>query len=457
MPLVNPTPAVPPVEAPHDPRVVSPSYKGVTVDTKYIPSSALLTHIQGSSMQVAYYSQILDNDTDLNGQNPNRNPILQPYRLIKDMELKVTTPLTAQQINETKAMGMTGEANVYPFLIPNQGDMFLTDIGDGREGIFRVTEVERKSIFKDTCYTIRYEFVEFSDTSEGQFRIADFKAKTLITYVYMKEFLQYGQNPVLLEEDAAMVENLTYIYGDIVKQWFKEFTSREFSTFMVPGQEFATYDSFLTKAVSKLFNVMDAPEMQFIRVLNDDGDDNMKTPTVWDMCLQRNVRVLRMLNRQMGLAFAKNFQSDPMMEGIYHSGVGYVVYPIDPRTSWDDKLKMKPELMTTYSLVDVPSIAGSLDELVTDAELEGLPYEGRPLIKQVLVDQFYIFSEAFYKQDTANMSRLEAAIWDFLNRKPINLRLLYLLCDTYQTWGGLERFYYTPFVLMLIRGVIRSL
>ena len=457
MPLVNPGPSVPPVEVPQQPRITSPAYKGVTVDTRYIPSSALLTHIAGSSMQVSYYSQVLDNDTDLNGQNPTRNPILQPYRLIKDMELKVTTPLTTQQISETKAIGLTGEANVYPFLKPNAGDMFLTDIGDGREGIFRITATERKSIFKDTCYTIQYEFVEFSDTDTGQFRIADLNAKTVITYVYMKEFLQYGQNPVLIEEDAATVENLSYIYRDILKQWFREFTSREFSTLMVPGQLYPTYDPFLTATVMKFFNIEDAPQMQSIRVLNCDGDDNIKTPTIWDICLLRNDRQFRVINRQMKLIGAKRFSPDPMMEGIYHSGVGCVVYPSVPRQSWDDQMKMRPDNAVTFSLTDVPSITGDLNELIETAELEGLPYAGRPLIKPVLTDDYYIFSEAFYTNKADQMSRLEAAVRDYLDRKPLSLRLLSLLCDTYQTWGGLERFYYTPFVLMLIRGMIRSL
>lgn len=455
MPVFDPKPTAPPAETPHPPRITRPGYAGVTVDTRYIPSSALLTHVQGSSMQVQYYSQVLNDDMELDGQNVTRAASLQPYRLIKNMELKVTSPLTFQQVDTNRAVGLTGTANIYPFLKPNQGDMFLTDIGDGREGIFRIKTTEQKSIFKDTCFEVTYEFVDFSDSEQGQLRLADFKAKTVVTYVYMKEFLQYGQNPVLIEEDAFTVEDLEYNYADIVKQWFREFTSREYSTLMVPGQLYSTYDAFLTQAVMKMFEINAAPQMQSIRVQNIDGIDDMQQQTVWDLCLTRNTRLLRTIVRKTKLISTKIFESDPMMEGIHHSGIQFTVYPWRNELSWDDVLRRKPIAAVSGVLTDVPSPQGRLEDFIEDGELAGLPYEGRPLINQVLADDYYIFTEAFYNNEPTQMSRFEAALRDFLDRKPVHLGLLKFLCNTYQTWGGLERFYYTPFLLMLIRGTIR--
>ncbi len=454
MPVINPTPEHEP-QIPHPPRIVSPMYRGVTVDTRYIPSSALLTHIEGSSMAVHYYSQVVDNDVDLAGQNPNRNAILQPYRLIKNLELKVTTPLTFAQIEETRAIGAQGVANVYPFLVPNVGDMFLTDVGDGREGIFKVTNTVRKSIFKDTCYEINYEFVAFSDTDH--FRILDLHKKIVETYVFVKEFLQYGQNPVLLEEEAGLVRDLTYWHADIMRQWFQEFLSNEFKTIMVPGQGFSTHDYFLTKFMLKFATTLDAPEIQYTRLLNVDGVDDMKTPTIWDVCSQRNVALFRMINRRMKLAPCRAFPRNAMMEGVHHSGVQYIVYPDDPRQSWDDVQAMRFPLTLMYSLTPVRGIPGRLEELIVEGDLAGVPYSGRPLIKEVLCDEHYIFSQAFYDNKRGEMSRLEQAVWDMLERKPVSLKLLHFLCETHQTWGSLERFYYTPFILMLIRSQIRSL
>ena len=454
MPVLNPKPDAPPREIPHPPKTVPEMYRGVTVDTKYIPSSALLTHVEGSSYTVNYYSQVLNDDNDVAGQNVTRSPVLQQYRLIEGLELKVTSPLVFQQVEETRNITGTGTATVYPFLVPNVGDQFLADVGDGREGVFKVTNTVRKSIFKDTCYEINYEFEKFSDTN--LFTIADFNTKTIEVFVFVKEFLQYGQNPVLLKEDANIVRELRYRYHDIMLEWYQEFLSNEYKTLVVPGQGFATYDYFLCKFMMSFSTTLDAPEVQYCRLLNCDGDDNMNTPTIWDVCKQRNDKLFRMINSRMGLTASLYFPSNPMMEGVHHTGIQYIVYPKDPRQSWDDVRKMKSAKLLVYPLTEVPSIAGRLSELVEQKDLSGLPYGGCPLIKDVLCDDYYIFSEAFYDKDRPHMSKLEQAVWDMLERKAVSLKLLEFFCDTYQTWGGLERFYYTPFVLMLIRSQLRS-
>lgn len=454
MPVINPKPDGPPKEIPHKPKVVPPMYKGVTVDTRYIPQSALLTHVEGSSMTVNYYSQVVNDDSDLAGQNVTRNPVLQQYRLVKKMELKVTTPLTFQQVEETRNVNGTGVATVYPFIVPNIGDMFLTDVGDGREGIFKITSTVRKSIFKDTCYEINYEFIEFSDTN--LFTIADLNTKVIETFVFVREFLEYGQNPVLLEEDAEIVRTLKFKYFDMLRQYFQEFLSNEYKTLVVPGQNFATYDYFLTEFMLAFATTLDAPEVQYTRLLNCDGDDNLLTPTIWDVCKQRNLHLMRMINREMGLTATLYFPSNPMYEGVHHSGIQYIVYPINPRQSWDDVRKMKQPKVIVYRLTGVPSIAGRLEEMVEQKDLAGLPYPSCPLIHDVLCDSSYIFSEAFYDERRPEMSKLEQAVWDMLERKAVSLKLLDFFCETYQTWGGLERFYFTPFVLMLIRSQLRA-
>ncbi|MDR3392210.1 MAG: hypothetical protein P4L77_10810 [Sulfuriferula sp.] len=454
MPQVIVDPDAPPKEQAHLPTTYPDLYRGVTVDTRYIPSSALLTHVEGSSMSVNWYGQVIDRDVELAGQNPTRNPILQPYFLIEGMELKVTSPFVFEQDNATKQFPGKGTANIYPFVKPNKGDMFLTSLPDGREGIFEVDDSRQMSILKDTCFQIDYVFIGFSDTN--RFRIADLNTKVIETYSYVKDFLTYGQNPVLLKEDADIVRNLQYSYNDIMRQYFQEFLSKEFSTLLIPGQAFSTYDHFLTKFMLKFSTTLDAVEIQYTRLLNVDGPDDMKTPTVWDLCAQRNLHLKRMLNKEMGITSTQYFPSDPMMEGVHHAGIHYIVYPKFPRQSWDDVRNMRTPIVLAYRLRPVPSIAGTLEDLIEEANLASLPYAGAPLIKDVLCDDYYIFSEAFYMEDRTKMSKLEMAVWDMLERKALNLKLLDFFCKTYQTWGGLERYYYTPFILMLIRAQIRA-
>ena len=61
-------------------------------------------------------------------------------------------------------MAVNGTADVYPFIIPNVGDMFAADVGDGKEGVFTITSTEKKSLLKEAVYTIEYTLLYYSNS-----------------------------------------------------------------------------------------------------------------------------------------------------------------------------------------------------------------------------------------------------------------------------------------------------
>lgn len=455
MPVVDPTEQVEPITVPVPVQITAPQYRGVTVDTRYVPQSALLTHLEGSSWTVNYYSQVLGEDNAVEGQDVTRSEIYQQYRLIKGFEFKVTTPLSTSQDPVSKSMQMTGGANVYPFVVPNVGDMFLADMGDGKEGLFKVTSSERRSIMKDTAHAIEYMWIDYSTPQ----RRGDLGQKTVQTLYFVRDFLMHGQNPLLVEEDYRNAKELVERYHEMAGVYFRAFTSDEFRTMLLPAQVGPTYDPFMMAAVKSHFSTWDAPELRHLRTLNVGGDNAMRSLTLWEVLSKRQPRLLKGAARRMGLVMARSFSSpaDPMMEGIYWSGLSYVVYPKDPTINVNlEDVVVKKEVVLD-EIVDSASKILSLNDLIGLQELAGLPYDDAPLIHQVLVDDHYVFSQAFYDQSSTGQSKLELAVGDYLNGRAISHKLLLAFCDTYHAWGGLERFYYMPIVLLLIKASIRSL
>lgn len=449
MPLVNPTNSAPPAEAPSAPRITAPAYKGVTVDTRYVPTSNILAYMEGSSWTVNYYSQVLAGDSALMGQNVNLDPAFQQYRLIKGMVLKVTSPLSSSQEAEGGGMVVTGSAVVFPFLIPNVGDMFLADTGDGREGVFQVTHSERRTILKDTAHTIEYQLIAFSAPE----RINDLASKTIQTLQYVADFLNHGQNPLLYEADYAAAVELVEAYRSIAKRYFKSFTSNEYKTLLVPGQQRSVYDHFLTKAVTSFFTTFDAPELRQVRKMNLDDDATMRATTIWDALAERDASLLKYACRTTGLISAFSFERNPMLEGIYHSGLEYVVYPKDAEVNIDYARTPISKPLSIFTLDNAASpLAG--DELPDPGTL---PYGAAPLINPAQVDDYYVFSQAFYENADTGQSKLEKAVRDYLVGNALDNKLLLALCRSYHTWAALERFYYVPVLLMLIKASIRSL
>lgn len=452
MPIVDPSSSAPLPEQPHQPQIATPEYRGVTVDTRYVPQASLLSHVEGSSWTVNYYSQVLDSSSDLAGQNINRSALYQQYTLVQGLELKVTTPLTTSQDNASKSMIVTGGANVYPFIIPNEGDMFIADIGDGKEGVFRVTLSERKSVFKDTVHTIEYQLIDYSTPA----RRNDLNSKVVKKVYFVRDFLQYGQNPLLFEEDYVIMQKLQERYYDMAQTYFRMFVSQEYKTLIVPGQEQPVYDHFLTSAVMAFFTMYDSPEVRNIRKLNVDDDNVMRIPTIWDVLRTRDKHLLKFCNRQAGLVSAKTFTHDPMMEGIYHSGITYVVYPKDPELDVDSEVA-SPKPMAEVILRDVPSRVRNLADLLGDKVFEGLTRPDSPPTYRITVDDYYVFSQNFYNNTKVGQSLLEIQVRDYIDGKAPNNKALLALAQTYHAWGALERFYYVPVLLMLIKASVRSI
>lgn len=452
MPIMNPVPGAPPAQTPNVPDIAKPQFRGVTVNTRYVPQSSLLTNIEGSSWTVNYYSQVVGADNDLSGQQLNRDPVYQQYRLIHRLELKVQTPLTTTQDQETKSMHVTGTAIVYPFLIPLEGDMFLADIDDGREAVFRITNTERRTYFKESCYQIDYVLVDYSNPQ----RTGDLNSKIVQEYYFLRDFLIHGQNPLLIPDEYQAVMDLTARYFEILDVYFKMFSSTEYKTLILPGQPTPTYDHFLMKAMWDFFNTWDTPLMRQNRLLNVDGNDTMGCFTLWDMLIKRQPTLLPFVNKKAGLVSARTFQWQPMLEGIRYSGMDYVVYPTDETVCIDYNIRPPATPPADATLTPTPDVPGLMDSLLAGKNVSVLAYPAAPVFKNVLVDDYYVFSQNFY-ENTEGQSMLELMVRDYLNQKALDRKTLVLFTEVYQGLNPIDRFYYIPIILMLIRASIRTL
>lgn len=435
--------------------ISKPAFRGVVVDTTLIPQQSLMTNIEGMSWTVDYFSQVLDEDNQLTGQSLDKEGLYQQYKRIQRLELKVMQDVKYTQDNAQKTMAGTGNANMYPFVIPNEGDMFVATMLDGRSGVFQVTHSEQRSIYKDTCFYIEYVLV--ADATREY--MGDLINKTVQTLYFLRDFLIHGQNPLIQEEDWHDLNELQGRYRDMIAMYFKMFSSNEYKTLVVPGQPEPTYDHFLMKAVMKFFTTWDTYLIRQNRILNCDDDDVMKSITLWDAIVNQDDHLMKFVNKRSGLVPACLFTPNAMLEGIHYSGIRRVVYPIDPELTVD--FAALPAIKTadgTIAMMSTESRKGTLKDLIDPALQHGMQiYGNAPLINPVLCDDYYIFSEAFYNEYPDGQSKLELCVRDFLQGKAINRKLLLQFCDTYHAWGGLERFYYLPIVLVLINASIRAI
>jgi hypothetical protein len=455
MPVIeDDAPGALPSKNPSPVQIAAPEYKGITVDTRYTPARALLTHIEGMAWTVNYYSQVLGKDNALSSQNVDRSAVFQGYKRVIALELKVTTALNTVQDQQTKNFSVTGQANLIPCgLIPNEGDCFIADVGDGREAVFEITNSEKRSIYKDGAYVVDYKLLDYS---EQDARIADLTIKTVEELQFDRASLEAGQKGLIHSTDFAITQKLRAYYAEMSDFYFSRFYSNKRATLLLPAQNAEIYDPFLTSAVLRMFRDEPHENIRRIRELNVFEDDNYDTPTVWTALRNKRRKELIGGMQRVGLVATKHFSPNPKLNSVRYSGVQYVVYPVDPNKSEDYQRRDLTKPMAVESIQLSPTRIVSLTDLIQVTELNGLPsFDAQAILPSQ--KGTYIFSPAFYDQAYDSQSALELAFNAYLDDKAYNMKLLRELCVSYTSWAPLEQFYQMPFLIAIVRSAIGRL
>lgn len=426
-------------------------YRGNTVDTRYVDHTSLLTHVSGSSWTVRYFQQYLGADNEPTAQDVFKSAVYQQYKLIENLEIKVTSPLSSSEDSESKEFEVTGEATMYPPLIPNKGDMFLADIGDGREGIFSITQVTRMSILKDTTYSISYVLIDFSTEQ----RRKDLEAKVIKETHFDKRLLSHGMDPVIVSDEynrRAILEKQQHVLLDT---YLTQFYNKSIASLAVPDQTMITYDGFLVNTIKALFESDEHPLLRQIKTYSTDIANIPEPKTIWDCMLRMSDALRPLISEQLGLFDSKLFNRLSTTNGLYYSNVRDVVFPTDRDIDFINRSTLKNN---DQGIRDIRHqfTNTNLGSLLRPATTGGTGIAALPPIKPVVEDTYYVFTEAFYTKQKEQMSQLELLVEHLLTAKQINQKVLSELVDMNQRWSLIDRFYYTPVLLILIKASLRG-
>lgn len=451
MPVITKKPSAPAEVRPSIPAVASPQAKPPIVDTLQQPRSTLGAYVEGAVYTVDYYSQVLTEDSALYAHDPSASAINQTFKKISRLEIRLTESLSSQQNEQEKTFTVRGSGHITHGVIPNSGDMFAADVGDGREGIFQVNTSEKRSIFKDSVYHVQFQLLYFSkdDTAKR----ADLENKAVAKYHYIRDFARWGQNPVVSDGRYKSLQELQVLYTQMVNHYFEWFYSRDRGTFLVPGQLGTVYDPNIVAAMHAIVPVRDFPDIQKVRHWSTQDDNLLKQPNLLTALLKRDDKLLIIANRKMGTVNVGAFTNYAPMRSIRYSGMDRIVYPILQNGSIDHSRNGMDRVAVPEPLADVPSLYGHL-EAMGRSEKPPMAVD-IPEIHPVLIDDNYILSSAFYT-NSAGMSLLEKLTRDYLEGEGINPEHLHYLASNYFAWGGLERFYYIPILIILTQSLLRD-
>lgn len=443
----SPTKNFPPASKP--PEAHSDNYKGIMYDDNKTPLASLIAYIDGASWVVdEYYRKIVAEHNDLTQIDSNLDPQFQGYECIKSLELMVDAQLSNGGNQNEQTMKVVGSANIYPFFVPNVGDVFITKTSYNSSAMFRVSLVERKSFRNEAVHFIEYQLVDYVDRIQNE--VNSIREKVIREYVYDRQRLMEGLGPILKTETYAALGNLQKDFQRLGEYYLNIFYDRGTHCLILPGQiNHRIYDGFLTEFVMETFGFSTFPAMLGLKQLNKSGDKYLSQPSVWKVIRSQDPDALPWCNQKMKFAATGQFERNTWLKGLFHARMDAVVYPINPdqsMNSFDSSIVLSP-----YDPGIQATTNGHGRTLTHQEKLYPLVNKSILSYPMILSDDYYVFTGNFYNNKDDDLTLFEIMVRDYLHGRSIDLKQLQHMIKLFPSMERLEQFYFGPLLMMLIR------
>lgn len=423
------------------PKIFKSEYRHNLIDTSVTPLQTVITQIGGYPIFIDYYSANIGRDQDVDGYNPDQNSPLQQYTRIKNVKFKLSSAMNYSMTSGNSVDVYTGDGKLaIPGITPKEGDVFVADIGQGRLGIFTVTNPLGLSQYDNRAHQLDFKLTMMGTIDE----MNSLDARVTRKLNYVEDFIVSGQNPLLTDESLNDLNDAQKLISTLTKQYMADAFSQENSTLSMPGQYTACYDPYLADFVMELIGVDDHPAIRLVKRPNVDDFKTTSYIDILSVLLDRDASMLSMCFHEASLRPCSDYSRNKQVGSIAYSGFENVVYPVQILNGPDS------------AAADYESDTGYLGETIRNtAPHLDLPDETRLFDTIGGIDgssKSYIFNPSFYDGTNDDESLLTQVVRQYLEGTPVDRALLLTITRTRMTWSPIDRFYYTPILIMLLRA-----
>lgn len=427
-----------PVQTITEPTIYSPDFKHSIVDSKYTPSTSLLSNVEGVPTICEYYRQVLGGDEEQLGLQLEGLATYQSFTRIRNLILKLQDQ-EAFDFDDTKAESSAMVTAYALFdLAPILGDMFIMDIGDGRAGLFQVVEAPRiKSYAMDKVYEIDCKLLGVVTQD-----IFDKLSKRVVKeLVYSKDSALNGGNALLTESDFELNKKLDMALFNIGRYFLSNCVWESENTIAIPCGVTITneagetvryfdkvYDPYLTIFAT---NVIPLRTLGYNKVISR-VDYSGAIPygknyqiTVWDLFQKGDWSILPAIDKRMFIKDRRDFF------GTRCSGTFF-------DTKFDGIIINDP---IAFKDVNPPFF--------------GYTYNGQFETHGTYPLPSYIFSDEFYKGSYGN--EFEKLLLSVYRDNVIDKKIMLDECEKFYSYPLKLQVYYAPLLIgMIIKSKINN-
>lgn len=405
--------------------VTTPS-RTTVVDFSKIPKRHLLQYSEGSPWPVTYLRGIKGlNDPKKLFDVTNTNPD-QQYERINGQVMRVNSALTWSQDATTKEFTVSGEATLVNTVIPNEGDIFVADIGDARKAIFNVNETTRLAYNKIATYRITYTML-FELTPEMQ---ATIDTCTIRDLYYVSDRAWVSEDTLLTKEEYETFIQVNDSIDLIQETYTREYYNELVRTLTAPKQPWLIYDIFLMEFV-RMIGIANDPT-QLVGIYPHPPYRHQNINTLYTAIINQSPGMLKRAKKNISCHNVRTFATGQNMNTIRYSN-------LDGTLFFDEELRYPSYPLPFNTIPDVPAIFKDFK----GSSLKDVPFFTTMTLKP------YVLTETFYEGGYSSV--LEYGLGCFLRREPLRKDIAIALAESLDQLDPVNAFYYTPLVYVLLK------
>lgn len=287
-----------------------------------IPLESIKQYVKGMPWEVEYFNQVGDiNDIDL---IPDSKLSIgsQKYNRIQKLRIFVDRGLDQTSVKDLKISGIIN-ANFRP----RKFDVFMATLIGGRIGLFKVVESRMEHYNLHPVYSVDFELISFLEDNDKLYNTLI--AKTIGDYVYNKDYNRNNADVVLTKQEFALIEDVKDAIADITDYYFRTFIDPDTKLLKLPTTAAINYvDQELGKFCRRVFSVMDYPMLTELQTVDYDMDKTVRY-TIWDVILERNMKLLRRTEPFLGFTPSPYTASNMNSIHAKFMDIDYIVDKID--------------------------------------------------------------------------------------------------------------------------------
>ena len=409
------------------PSIESKDYCSCLVTSGEVALGSLLQYIRGTDYPVTYYAQVLGRDDSPQPYDRKQSAEYQQYYRVKEFIIRLQGSMSSSFENGTNKLTLAGSGYMLPGIIPNVGDAFLGDVGNGRLALFSVDAVTPLTYRDGAVYEISFKMIDYMDSDIE----SDLELKTVAEYVFDRVSLENDQAPIISEEDFNLRIEIIELYRQLVHRYLNDFFSREYSTLLVGGQGVnTTYDYYAVKAFLSVVNTRDDLRVRQIELFNL-GDHALDHElSFWTMLIEKNKEYLDQVFQEYRVVKTFEFHGHPAVRSIRFTGVKNTVLPLKRQEHVDESYR---------------------GDVYTNQPLAVKPYAD-PQLSSLGDGRWYVLGEGVYDANMTQVTPLvEQYVMRILNGGKITYSELKEFHETVKNLPAVHRYYLQLMLIIMIK------